>query len=111
MEECGFRLSVRPRYAPGRNRTYGLALRRRTLYPLSYRRVGTILPADRPAVGYAGGDAAPRAHLYTRVPGAVRDLALRRHELAGRAGGDRARRRGTRLGSRLDSRARRAAAR
>ena len=24
--------------APGRNRTYGLALRRRTLYPLSYRR-------------------------------------------------------------------------
>src|SRR5690349_2873503 len=27
------------RDAPGRNRTYGLALRRRTLYPLSYRRV------------------------------------------------------------------------
>src|SRR5579871_3279516 len=25
--------------APGRNRTYGLALRRRTLYPLSYRRI------------------------------------------------------------------------
>jgi L-Ala-D/L-Glu epimerase / N-acetyl-D-glutamate racemase len=28
-------------YAPGRNRTCDLALRRRTLYPLSYRRVGT----------------------------------------------------------------------
>src|SRR6266576_4494177 len=28
-------------YAPGRNRTCDLALRRRTLYPLSYRR-GTI---------------------------------------------------------------------
>ena len=26
-------------YAPGRNRTCDLALRRRTLYPLSYRRV------------------------------------------------------------------------
>jgi hypothetical protein len=26
------------RYAPGRNRTYDLALRRRALYPLSYRR-------------------------------------------------------------------------
>src|SRR6266480_8005893 len=33
--------------APGRNRTYGLALRRRTLYPLSYRRVGAILPVER----------------------------------------------------------------
>src|SRR5262245_61344498 len=28
------------RYAPGRNRTCDLALRRRTLYPLSYRREG-----------------------------------------------------------------------
>jgi hypothetical protein len=27
------------RDAPGRNRTCGLALRRRALYPLSYRRV------------------------------------------------------------------------
>ena len=31
-------LRVEPESAPGRNRTYGLALRRRTLYPLSYRR-------------------------------------------------------------------------
>ena len=30
--------------APGRNRTCDLALRRRTLYPLSYRRVGLSLP-------------------------------------------------------------------
>ena len=33
------------RHAPGRNRTCGLALRRRTLYPLSYRRARTSLPA------------------------------------------------------------------
>src|SRR4029453_443144 len=32
------------RHAPGRNRTCDLALRRRTLYPLSYRRVGLSLP-------------------------------------------------------------------
>ena len=32
-------------HAPGRIRTCGLALRRRTLYPLSYRRVATSLPA------------------------------------------------------------------
>src|SRR6187431_435255 len=31
--------------APGRNRTCDLALRRRTLYPLSYRRVGLSLPS------------------------------------------------------------------
>src|SRR3954465_8322455 len=36
------------RSAPGRNRTYDLALRRRTLYPLSYRRGGSSLP---PAAG------------------------------------------------------------
>ena len=30
-------------YAPGRNRTCDLALRRRTLYPLSYRRGGASL--------------------------------------------------------------------
>ena len=30
--------------APGRNRTYDLALRRRTLYPLSYRREAVSLP-------------------------------------------------------------------
>src|SRR6185437_183818 len=39
----GSHAGLRPRptleNAPGRNRTYGLALRRRTLYPLSYRRV------------------------------------------------------------------------
>ena len=33
-------------YAPGRNRTCDLALRRRTLYPLSYRREGVSLAAD-----------------------------------------------------------------
>src|SRR5919106_2625462 len=36
--------SARPD-APGRNRTCGLALRRRTLYPLSYRRARISLPA------------------------------------------------------------------
>src|SRR6185437_13115844 len=35
------RTSRRPEDAPGRNRTCDLALRRRALYPLSYRRVGT----------------------------------------------------------------------
>ena len=33
--------------APGRNRTYDLALRRRTLYPLSYRREAVSLPPGR----------------------------------------------------------------
>jgi hypothetical protein len=49
-------LSERPKslmntglYAPGRNRTYDLALRRRTLYPLSYRRGRVILPVPSPA--------------------------------------------------------------
>src|SRR5687767_6034437 len=35
----------RRRGAPGRNRTCDLALRRRTLYPLSYRRARRSLPA------------------------------------------------------------------
>ena len=82
------------RYAPGRNRTYGLALRRRTLYPLSYRRVGTILPAAAEPVGYAGADGAPREDRHARVPRAVRHLPQRRHALPGRPGRDLARRPG-----------------
>src|SRR5688500_6212666 len=40
------RLRQRKRgHAPGRNRTCDLALRRRTLYPLSYRRAQRSLPA------------------------------------------------------------------
>ena len=50
------------RYAPGRNRTYGLALRRRTLYPLSYRREEVSVPPGRPPpmhrIGSPHGDAA-----------------------------------------------------
>ena len=68
---------VERKSAPGRNRTYGLALRRRTLYPLSYRRVETILPAEPDPVGYAGADGAPRADRHARVPRAVRHLARR----------------------------------
>jgi hypothetical protein len=33
-------------YAPGRNRTYDLWLRRPTLYPLSYERVGHQFTGD-----------------------------------------------------------------
>src|SRR6476469_8781459 len=38
LSEGSKTLMVDRESAPGRNRTYGLALRRRTLYPLSYRR-------------------------------------------------------------------------
>src|SRR3954447_13316661 len=38
MEECRFALASVGQDAPGRNRTYDLPLRRRTLYPLSYGR-------------------------------------------------------------------------
>ncbi len=47
MEEWAFAHGQPCSYAPGRNRTYDLALRRRALYPLSYGREATTVAAAR----------------------------------------------------------------
>jgi hypothetical protein len=75
MEECGLAHPPPCRYAPGRNRTYDLALRRRALYPLSYGRDAITVAArsrrgDRPLLSLHAG--APRGLLAPRpLPGRV----------------------------------------
>jgi deazaflavin-dependent oxidoreductase (nitroreductase family) len=59
---CGLEPKCCHCHAPGRNRTYGLALRRRTLYPLSYRR-----GLDADSTGRREVDAPAARHDNARV--------------------------------------------
>ena len=93
-------------YAPGRNRTYDLALRRRALYPLSYGRGGgislarvelsarivTLRLAETFTISRESQDEADVVQV---------EVAARRHERLRRGGADRALRRVGRVGARV----------
>ena len=94
------------RFAPGRNRTYDLALRRRALYPLSYGRGGRISLARVEVTARVVDVASCRdVHDLARVAGRGRRRsgrgASRRHERLRRGGADRALRRVGGVGARV----------
>ena len=102
----GTRAGHAGRYAPGRNRTYDLALRRRTLYPLSYGRGGAVslarVQVDARIVDAASSRrrSSSRARRSDRRRSSRSSCTRRRRGLR-RGGADRAVRRDGRFGARV----------